>query len=336
MMITTMGRFLFLFLVPIHGFQQLSMVPSLRPTLVALPLSFDSSVQADPSVRPTSPLLLQSSATALLSCMATWAAIRYTGWSAVRASSAIGFVSSLIMSPTFAAASFCGSFAGMSGHIHASSQTAFLLGLACGAVLYIWNANGIQTGKGGRLGTIAFLGNVLFDSIRNGGPGGLIMGIQNTLTPVTAATAAVSGALSIVSRRLNKEGKRNLTLLHQVSKAVLLGSLLRRLLTNGVSLEKWSISAAYIFVSSVAVKWTTPRNGAIMAASLVGLLGSFTPWATAIYLGAFIGMTGREDFQISKLLQASLFSAVLHEFGLFHGFGGRLGFFAFLGVNFGL
>lgn len=332
-----MRLILLMCLIPVQGFHQWKM-HSVRPTLVALPQSSVSSFQNNntTSALPVmTPSLIQRSSTVALSCMVTWATIKLTGWSIVRASSTVGVASALTMSPAFAAASFCGSFAGMSGHVSTLSQTA-VLGLACGLVFYLWDVNKMQIGKGGRLGTIAFLGNMLFDFIRNGGPGSVLMAIMNTLSPVTAATVAASGAVSIASGRKTEKGTHMNSLLHQVSKAVLLGSLFHRLITNGVSLTKWSISAACIFLASLVVKNTTPWKGIVMAASIVGLLGSFTPWAAAIYLGAFIGMTGRESFYKRNLLQASLFSAVLLELGLFNGFGGRLGFLAFLGVNFGL
>lgn len=321
---------LVLLLVPVQGFHPWTL-PSVRPVLVALPQSSTSntSIPNDAAERPSpTPWLLQRSSTAALSCMVTWAVIQHAGWSIVRASSAVGVVSALTMSPSFAAASLCGSFAGMSAQIATLHQTA-LLGLACGLVLYVWDANQFQIGKGGRLGTIAFLGNMMFHSVRHGGPGSVLMAIVNTLTTTTAYTAAASGLVSIAS------GRRN-ALLHQASKAVLFGSLLHRFVTNGASLERWGISAACMFCSSLVVKSATRWNGVVMAASVVGLLGSFTPWAAAIYLGAFIGMTGRENFYQSNFLEASLLSAMLFEFGFLHGFGGRLGFLAFLGVSFGL
>jgi hypothetical protein len=53
-------------------------------------------------------------------------------------------------------------------------------------------------------------------------------------------------------------------------------------------------------------------------------------------MGAFLGMTGLKNFSTANFLQSSLLSAVLLELGIFQGFGGKLGFLAFLGVNFGM
>ena len=255
----------------------------------------------------------------------------------VRSSSAVGVVAALLLSPPFAAASLCGSFAGMSAQIATIQQTA-LLGLACGLVLYVWDANQLQTGKGGRLGTIAFLGSMMLYSIRHGGPASVLTGIVRTLTPATAYTAAASSLVSIASGRPNVKGSRISPFLHQASKAVLLGSLFKRLLAlhNGVIQPQWGISAACMFLASMVVKTATPWRGAVLATAAVGLLGSFTPYAAVLYLGAFIGMTGRANFRIHNFVEASLLSAVLFELGLLQGFGGRLGFLAFLGVSFGL
>jgi hypothetical protein len=258
--------------------------------------------------------------------MVTWATIQYTGWSIVRASSIVGMISALFLSPSFAAASLCGSFAGMSAHI-VTSQQAAVLGLACGLVLYVWDAQQLQMGKGGRLGTIAFAGNMMYYSLRYGGPSPVLKAMVNTLTPVTASTAAAASLVSMASKR---------QLLHQAAKAILWSSLFHRLLICGVSLPQWALSSACIFVASFLVRTATPWKGVVLATSLVGFLGSFTPWAAAIYLGAFIGMTGRANFKLRSFLEATLLSSILLELGLLPGFGGRLGFLAFLGVSFGL
>ncbi len=214
----------------------------------------------------------------------------------------------------------------MSAHI-VTSQQAAVLGLACGLVLYVWDAQQLQMGKGGRLGTIAFAGNMMYYSLRYGGPSPVLKAMVNTLTPVTASTAAAASLVSMASKR---------QLLHQAAKAILWSSLFHRLLICGVSLPQWALSSACIFVASFLVRTATPWKGVVLATSLVGFLGSFTPWAAAIYLGAFIGMTGRANFKLRSFLEATLLSSILLELGLLPGFGGRLGFLAFLGVSFGL
>ncbi|GAX18992.1 hypothetical protein FisN_8Hh213 [Fistulifera solaris] len=329
-----MMRFLlFLLLIPHgHGFRSSWKLPSPVPHVTPLAQSSISNVPNSTSVQQTSsllqPVLLQRSSTAALSCMVTWATIQYTGWSIVRASSVVGMISALAMSPSFAAASLCGSFAGMSAHI-ATSQQAALLGLACGLVLYVWDAQQFQMGKGGRLGTIAYAGNLMYYSLRHGGPSPVVKALFHTLTPVTASTVAVASLVSFASKRPSQ-------LLHQAAKAILWSSLFHRLLVRGVSLSQWGLSSACIFVASFLVRTATPWKGVVLATSLVGFLGSFTPWAAAVYLGAFIGMTGRANFKLRNLLEATLLSSILLELGLLPGFGGRLGFLAFLGVSFGL
>jgi hypothetical protein len=260
--------------------------------------------------------------------MVTWATIQYTGWSIVRASSSVGMISALVLSPALAAASLCGSFAGMSAHIATAHQAAFL-GLACGLVLYVFYSQQLQLGKGGRLGTIAFAGNMMYYSLRHGGPSPVLKALFNTLTPVTASTAAAASLVSIASKRQSQ-------LLHQASKAILWSSLFHRLVVRGVSLPQWGLSSACIFVASFLVQTATPWKGVVLATSVVGFLGSFTPWAAAIYLGAFIGMTGRANFKLRNFLEATLLSSILLELKLLPGFGGRLGLLAFLGVSFGV
>ena len=90
---------------------------------------------------------------------------------------------------------------------------------------------------------------------------------------------------------------------------------------------------AATFASSI-LTWKSKFT--IFPVALFGALPGFlTPsLAPAVYLGGFIGMTGLANFRTIKFLRATALSAVLLKCGVLAGFGGRLGFLAYLGVNF--
>ena len=288
--------------------------------------------------------LVQRSAVAGVSCVTTWAMIQYASLSAVQASSVQGLVACLLATttPLFAAASFCGSFAGMSGQIASAGQAA-VLGAFCAAVFYWWETTKIQLGKGGRLGTMAFIANLAYFVCRHGTVTFLVDAL-NILRPSTAVAVLLSAAAVVASRKKNNpaDGKQSPSLSLRgaaVPKAALFAALVARFVltsANGATaaVTKLVPSALSMYAASLIVKKSA---GVVLPVALVGLAGSFMgALAAPIYLGAFIGMTGLKDFGPGKLLQSSVLSTVLLELGLFNGFGGKLGFLSFLGVNFAM
>ena len=227
----------------------------------------------------------------------------------------------------------------MSGQITNFGQ-ASILGALCGAVFYRFEQYKLQLGKGGRLGTIAFLSNLIYFVTAVASPQRFLVDVLNLVRPTTAVAAVAASSLAVQTAG-NKESSRWQRIVHHASKATLLGVLLARLVSNSsttavATLTKFLGSVLTIFTASLVVKKTTPYKGVVMATSVVGLLGSFLPVVSpaAVYLGAFLGMTGLASFGITSFAQASLLSAVLLELGLWNGFGGKLGFLSFLGVHF--
>jgi hypothetical protein len=275
--------------------------------------------------------------------------------STVQASAITGLLGCIVPTPAgVPAAVFCGSFAGMSGHIH-SWLGATGLGLLTSAVYYAWDTNKIGVGKGGRLGTMAFLANLFYSmtvNVWNGTPLSIPKQILGVLGPATAFAALVSGTVLHRSRqelssaltttsvketndRYGNTRQAALAILTHASKAALMAVAVTRLFTTTtISMLTWARTVLAIFASSVAVKESA---GIVLPVALVGLAGSFvTPLAAPICLGAFLGMTRLKDFKVSNFVQASVFAATLFHLGIFDGFGGKLGLLSFLGVLFGM
>ena len=234
-----------------------------------------------------------------------------------------------------AVAAFCGSFAGMSAQCGTSVVSASLLGLCTAAVFYLWDTYKVGVGKGGRLGTMAYLGNLAFD-VRSL-PKLLETAVMTTLSPVTAAGMLVSGTYLHFARK--RAAKENTSKLLSVSilaaKVALFASVSHCFVSssNRLAWEALGRSAAAIFGASWIVK---ESPGTVLPVALVGLAGSFTPLGAPVYLGAFLGMTRLPSFGWHNYVQASLLSALLLALGLADGFGGKLGFLSFLGVLFGM
>lgn len=232
-----------------------------------------------------------------------------------------------------AAAIFCGSFAGMTAHAP-NLLGATALGSLVAAVYYMWDANKVGVGKGGRLGTIAFLGSLLYHA--SSSPMILEQGlpvVQQTLTTLgrrNVLTMAISWTALHFSRR--SDTKRTTSLLKYLAKAGVLASV-----ASGawgvVPFRELALTTLSVYVSSLAVK---ESDGIVLPVAALGLLGSFTPYAAPIYLGAFLGMTGLAAFGTVHFAQASIFSALLLKLGIWNGFGGKLGMQAFIGVLFGM
>lgn len=292
---------------------------------------------------------------ATYACVGTWMLIHYGGLSPIQASSVQGMAVSLIITqPPFVGAAFCGTFAGMSGQVTSLFDT-ILLGISCGLTYYGFESGSkMGVGYGGRLGTIAFLSNVLYMLVRN--PFGFVSVVRNTLTAIephvlvlAVASLLISKYRKIVSKIVDdatsKESWKekpglnslpNLRLIPNVMKIILVGALSGSVVwntkTSMLSLAKTSIA---VFAASITSK---KSPGFVLPVAALGMLASFLlpTFAAPVYLGAFIGMTAIPTYKEANFLQASVISASLFHLGLLDGFGGKLGFLAFLGVNLGL
>jgi hypothetical protein len=274
----------------------------------------------------------------------------------IQASSVTGLIACLLLpSPAAAAAAFCGSFAGMSGHVGTVAE-AVPLGAACAAMYYIWDAYKIGLGKGGRLGTIALCANLVYYYCFTN-HAGILAPLRDALVPTlrsvvgqhpwTIAAMLVSGSALYVSRRdtttpVVEQGTKpkNTNLVHTVvkcvSKVALLGAVAARLCysSSNVGAVDVARTATAVFGASMAVQ---KSPGVVLPTSLVGLAGSLAgSLAAPIYMGAFLGMTALKNFTVINFLQSSLFAAMLFHLGIFDGFGGKLGFLSFLSVLFGI
>ena len=225
------------------------------------------------------------------------------------------------------------------------------LGAVCGTMYYGWDACKLGVGKGGRLGTIALVANLVYYGVRHNSGGLEAVAVQTlgALGPVNAVVAVASGLVLHFSRRSNQaaDEKPNSVLLRSVltgaSKVMLLAAVVGRLWwtiadssNKYVKVADWVRTTTTIFAASMVVR---KSPGVVLPPSLVGLAGSlFAPSnvAAPIYLGAFLGMTRLQNFKVPAFVQSSIFAATLFHLGLFDGFGGKLGFLSFLGVLFGM
>ena len=303
--------------------------------------------------------LLQRSGIVTASCVLTWTLVQLLEISSIQASGVTGLAACFLFrnDPASTAAAFCGSFAGMSGHVVASSGLsvlhAALLGLCNAVTYYWWTDQKLQIGKGGRLGTIAFLGNVLYFALQKGALATLAADVLAILKPSTAVALLVSSVAMLWQRR---QQRSQTTLLEQqqvsttttteitsplryiatnLPKLVILGSLLARFLATSAT-QNLVPTVLTTFVTSLLVK---KSPGVVFPVALAGLLGGTllpASYAAAVYMGAFLGMTGLSNFGLQNFWDASLLSTLLLQLGVLNGFGGKLGFLAFVGVNFAM
>ena len=209
-------------------------------------------------------------------------------------------------------------------------------------------------GKGGRLGTIAFLGNVLNTAVRT--TGGFSKMLGSTLeilgtaillamsvsalrfsrtTPVAADKAIESKTGGHHKLDSITRAPHNLRRLAQAFKAVVLVSSAARLFTSTTSAPIATVLQSLMSMVLAAV--TVQKSaGVVLPVALVGLLGSWTPVAAPIYLGTFVGMTKMPQFQFCNTVQACTLATLLLHLGVLDGFGGKLGLLSFLGVLFGM
>eukprot|EP00977_Amphora_coffeiformis_P002068 scaffold392_cov177-Amphora_coffeaeformis.AAC.12 len=318
---------------------QSSTVPSFSNETSTSSLVSDSGVLS--AERKDQLTLLFRSSFCALSSVATWAMVKHAGMTIVQASALQGLLSCLALPKPYAMAWFCGTFAGMSAHPTAFDE-AFLLALACTGVFYQFEANKLALGRGGRLGLIAFLSNLVYYVLRMGPQqsAGLVVRLIDQVRPGTAVGVAAAGAvLAGIRIRSAKLGIDSPSMSQRTVKLstqfILLMFLLNRLSGLGVSTSSLMTTFATTFASSV-LAWRSKYT--IFPVALLGVLSCFLMpnLAPAVYLGGFIGMTGLANFRTFNFLRAAVLSAVLLKCGVLAGFGGRLGFLAYLGVNFAM
>ncbi len=275
----------------------------------------------------------QRSISVTASCVLTWFLAALTQLSTVQASSIVGILG-CYLSPQPTAA-FCGSFAGMSGQL-LNVQDSLMLGILSAGVMELFTKYQLGVGKGGRLGTIAYLGNLLF--FLGTVQGNVLRIVNPILKALPAATVGLTlaggAALQLVRRRQTETATSTTTastVLSNALKVAIMAVLLRAVPLT----PQLRVSMASILASSLIVK---ASPGVVLPVALVGLVGSFLlpAYATSIYLGAFVGMTKLANFSYPQFAQASVFSAVLLSAGVFDGFGGKLGWLSFLSVLFGM
>lgn len=102
--------------------------------------------------------------------------------------------------------------------------------------------------------------------------------------------------------------------------------------TNGLTILALTAGAFITFYLNHSI-----GLGGVLASAAVGLIGAWTfkSYATAIYCGSFIGMACSQIFSNPlSLLVASLISGIVFVLSMFMfvGFGGKLGFTAFIGT----
>lgn len=300
---------------------------------------------------------IQRSLIVAVSCIVTlWLRTQFDV-TVIQASSITGIAASLVLpSPAMVAAAFCGSFAGMSGHISSLVPNAAILGGLASIMYYVWDAKKICLGVGGRLGTIAFCANLVYYAfMRNGINAAQRLAVQTvqTLTPSTASVVIVWGLVLHLSRKssgtvvlqVQPSATGNLiqrkNILIYASKFALMGAMAARLWTANhsavVGAVDYARTATAIFVASIVAKQS---HGLVLPTSVIGLAGSLiagsSSLAAPIYLGSIMGMTSLQNFTIINFVQSSILAAMVFHLGLFDGFGGKLGFISVLGVLFGM
>ena len=285
-------------------------------------------------------LLLRSSFCALGS-LATWAMVSRFDLTIVQASALQGLLGCLVLPKSYALANFCGSFAGMSAHPGAIDE-ASLMALACTAGFYWFENKKLALGRGGRLGLIAFLSNLAYFVVRKGPQttAGIALDVLDIVRPATALQiGAAAAVMAWIRQRQHKTGLENQPVREKLVKvacqSTMLAVLVNRLAHTDVSLLGTMVTFWVTFVSSI-LTWISPYTIAPVAA--LGVLSGFlTPnLAPAIYMGSFVGMCSLPRFRVTKFFRAAAFSAILLKLGILSGFGGRLGFLAYLGVNFAI
>jgi hypothetical protein len=285
--------------------------------------------------------LVGRSSLAALATVATWALVQYAGLTIVQASSLQGLLGCLVLPKPYSVAWFCGSFAGMSSQPLALDE-ASLLAACCSVVFYQFERHKLAVGRGGRLGLVAFLSNLVYAALRQGPRAWTTLAVT-TLQQVRPVTAMSVGVLALALTGIRRRSARaaasapGQAWLKGGVQATMLTLLVARLLTGHTAAV--ATTYATTALATFGASWLTFKSPYTVfpVAALGTLAGFLAPsLAPAVYMGAFIGMTGLAQFEEYQFVKASAFAAVLLNLGLLGGFGGRLGFLAYVGVNFGL
>jgi hypothetical protein len=302
-----------------------------------------------------------------------------TDVSIIQASAIQGLLGCCLLFPTnlkkpYALAWLCGTFAGMSSHPGSSLTQATLLGLTCTGTFYSFERQQYAVGKGGRLGFIAFVSNIMYYLFLRKGGGGIqaffsnvVMDTWNklgmggfTVQSITATTMAFLTSIVVLPTvrhhaKLTSTNKNSQETIRQITllgiQSILLGILFQRLLSlKHIPMSNMVTTIATTFLSSIMV-WKSPYTIAtvtglgilssywrsLMSSSIItGTTTSIMINPAAVYMGTFIGMCSLPGFRVFKFLLASTLSTLLLQFEILPGFGGRLGFLAYLGVQFAL
>lgn len=280
-------------------------------------------------------------------CVFTWMLIKFLNLTIFQAASIQGICASLMLTPPYTAAAFCGSIAGMSGHIKSISDTT-ILGLLAATLYYLSESgNKIGVGYGGRLGVIAFLANVIYMAGQD--LKGLMSAIENTVKTLRTETFVAIFTTWVAfkttphriasknnSKSLNETTDSSAKMIQSVAKVVLLGILLNRMVaTTPTSAISFLTTATSVFGASLISK---KSPGVVVPVAVLGLASSIIIPALTVplFLGGVIGMTGIKQYNELNFLEASVFASCLHHLGIFNGYGGKLGVLAFIGVFLGL
>ena len=307
---------------------------------------------------------LQRSMVASLGCLFTWLLANTKlllplssslPLTIVQASCTTGLLSCLLFTtpysfpfPAYSVATFCGALAGMSGNVlqYTSnlSSVSFLLpialmSLSVGYAFGLWDDRKWGVGKGGRLGTIAFGGNMLFTlstflyqtfllrANSNNIPVKLFTLIPSTTQQMFASMPILTSlALSTVLLRSSREPPSSSVATAKdtqqqqlIYKALLYGTLAVPMFMNGGSqglvrkVTEYLGTVVSIFVGSQLVHKNIGKYGPILPTSVVGMLGSllfagsghFGITSPKIFLGALMGLTTIPTFGAGNLAQSS-------------------------------
>lgn len=146
-----------------------SLNPSSKSNLKSLhPSSFTKPAPISRIPQVVNLNLLERSAIVVASALSTWGFVQRAHLTMIQASGLQGVLASLALPTPFAAAALCGSFAAMYTQ-NTTGMDVFLLGVVTSAVYYAFERGGgvFQKGKGGRLGLVAFLANLIYISSRH-------------------------------------------------------------------------------------------------------------------------------------------------------------------------
>jgi hypothetical protein len=285
---------------------------------------------------------------AAYTCVTTWIMLKQCGLSAIQASCINGIISCVTCTQLpYTAASFCGTFAGMSTHPSSVIEVS-MLGIVCGFVYYGFESYRSFVGFGGRLGTIAFFSNILYMIIQS--PKRSVYALQSAVNAIhpysvllfafmwsmlrytKSSTKARSSDFSYLTYQSSMDTPSNLQQICKIIALVLL--VWRVLLVSRATFPALELiqTTLVVAIASISAK---KIPGLVLPAAVLGLLGSilFPAFAAQIYLGTFIGMTSLPGYASMNLVQSSLCSTCLLHLGIFDGFGGKLGLLALLGVS---